>query len=199
MSYYKVPYDLPASPDFAVTARTNVREKNRAPALRRPAARNGAIPGRQVPGVGLGVLLRTADMTFNRVFRDDLSRFDMTFSQFQHLWQLFERDGMAQVELSRLVGIETASSTAVIDQLEKRGLIRRVRDPADRRRIVVTLTPAGRKLERPLTKSAVSVNALARQGLSKADIEALYATIERIVRNLRERSTANGAAKRPRR
>jgi DNA-binding MarR family transcriptional regulator len=162
-------------------------------ARRAKADGDRVVPGRNVPGVGLGVLLRTADLTFNRMFRDDLARFDITFSQFQHLWQLFEGDGLAQVELSRLVGIETASSTAVIDQLEKRGLIRRVRDAADRRRILVTLTPAGRKLERPLTESAVAINALARKGLSKAELALLFGLVERIVRNLRDRAPQNGS------
>ena len=159
------------------------------------------IPGRRVPGVGLGVLLRTADMTFNRVLRGDLARYDISFSQFQHLWQLFEREGMAQVELSRLVGIETASSTAVIDQLEQRGLIRRERDGADRRRIKITLTAAGRALEQPLTDSAVMVNALARKGLSRAEVETLFGLVERVVRNLRADGMARargGEAKRRR-
>jgi MarR family transcriptional regulator for hemolysin len=138
-----------------------------------------------VPGVGLGVLLRTADMTFNRVLRDELSRFNITFSQFQHLWQLFGQDGLSQAELSRQVGIETASSTSVIEQLERRGFIRRVRDPEDRRRIIVTLTPAGRRLDGALTDSAVAVNAIARQGLSADEFKVLFSTVERIVGNLR--------------
>jgi DNA-binding MarR family transcriptional regulator len=139
-----------------------------------------------VPGVGIGVLLRTADMTFNRALRDELARFNTSFSQFQHLWQLFGQDGLSQAELSRRIGIETASSTGVIEQLEQRGLIRRVRDPDDRRRIIVTLTAAGRRLEGALTDSAVAVNAIARQGLSADEIKVLFSTVERIIGNLRE-------------
>jgi DNA-binding MarR family transcriptional regulator len=91
--------------------------------------------------------------------------------------------------LSRRIGIETASSTAVIDQLEKRGLIRRERDLHDRRRINVSLSPAGRALEKPLTDSAAAVNALARKGLSKKEIEMLFGIVERIVHNLRGAKT----------
>jgi DNA-binding MarR family transcriptional regulator len=155
------------------------------PRWRASPGQEGAIPGRDVPGVGLGVLLRTADMTFNRTFRDELARHDLTFSQFQHLWNLFDDGVLAQVELSRRIGIETASSTAVINQLEKRGLIRRERDLHDRRRINVSLSPAGRALEKPLTDSASAVNALARKGLSKKEIEMLFDIMERIVGNLR--------------
>jgi DNA-binding MarR family transcriptional regulator len=163
---------------------------------RRPAPprEERLIPGRNVPGVGLGVLLRTADMIFNRTFRDELARHNLTFSQFQHLWNLFDDEVLSQVELSRRIGIETASSTAVIDQLEKRGLIRRERDPHDRRRINVSLSPAGRALEKPLTDSAAAVNALARKDLSKKEIDLLFSIVERIVRNLRGAKAAGEVA-----
>ena len=147
--------------------------------------RERVLPGRNVSGVGLGALLRAADMSFNRLLRDELARHNITFGQFQHLWQLFAADGIAQVELSRLVGIETASSTAVIEQLEKLGFIRRVRAADDRRRIVVSLTPAGWALEAPLTEAAIGVNAMARRGLRARDLNTLLQYLEQVVRNLR--------------
>lgn len=142
---------------------------------------------REMPGVGIGVLLRNADMIFNRALREELAQHDITFSQFQHLWQLFGSDGLTQIDLSQRVGIEAASSTAVIVQLEKRRLIRRARDLADRRRINVTLTPAGRALEKPLTDCAIRVNKTARRGLSKVEVDALFASVNRVIRNLRKR------------
>jgi MarR family transcriptional regulator, organic hydroperoxide resistance regulator len=144
---------------------------------------------REAPGVGLGVLLRNADMTFNRALRDELARHNITFSQFQHLWQLFGGADLTQVELSRRIGIEAASSTAVLDQLERRKLIRRARDANDRRRINVTLTPAGRALEPPLTDCAVRVNAIARKGFSEREIDLLFVGIQRVVKNLQTRSS----------
>ena len=154
------------------------------------------VQQRNVPGVGLGVLLRNAEMNFNRVLRDELARHNVTFSEFQHLWQLFGAGGndprtrsMTQAELSRRIGIRTASSTAVIDQLARRKLIRRERDPNDRRRINVSLTPAGQALEKPLTECAVAVNALARKGLSKAEIDLLADILRRVMRNLRTEIT----------
>jgi DNA-binding MarR family transcriptional regulator len=181
-----------------LTAVTNGHGRRAEPNARRRA------PGtpRAVPRVGLGVLLRSADMAFNRVLREELGRHDVTFSQFQHLWQLWNDDGLAQVELSRRIGIETASSTEVLDQLERSGLIRRRRDPADRRRINVTLTAAGRALQRPLTECAAGVNALARKGLSNQDVSTLFAIMDTIIDNLRStpeqerRSSAHAAGRR---
>jgi DNA-binding MarR family transcriptional regulator len=131
-------------------------------------------------------------MSFNRVLREELALHNVTFSEFQHLWQLFGSGGngskgrsVTQAELSRRIGIRTASSTAVIDQLAKRKLIRRERDPNDRRRINVSLTPAGHALEKPLTECAIAVNALARNGLSQAEIDGLAHILGRIMQNLR--------------
>ena len=159
-------------------AASTPRARGRGPARR---------PHRTVPSIGLGMLLREADMVFNRALREELAQHDVTFSQYQHLRQLWKDDGLAQVELSRRIGIETASSTAVIDQLERRGLIRRRRDAKDRRRIIVTLTAAGRKLEQPLDDCARAVNRRARAGLSKAEVTVLFDTVERIIGSLRPR------------
>src|SRR6185312_5639482 len=40
-------------------------------------------------------------------------------------------------EMARRAGLTTASMTGVIDRLEAAGFVRRTRDPADRRRVVV--------------------------------------------------------------
>ena len=104
----------------------------------------------QVPDIGLGMKLRDGNAAFNKALREELARHGISFSQYQHLRQLWREDGLAQVDLSRRIGIETASSTAVIDQLEKLGFIRRKRDAADRRRIIVNLTRSGRALQKPL-------------------------------------------------
>ena len=138
----------------------------------------------QVPDIGLGMKLREGNAVFNKALREELARHDMTFSQYQHLRQLWQEDGLAQVDLSRRIGIETASSTAVIDQLEKLGLIRRKRDLGDRRRIIVNLTRSGRALQKPLDGCAVAVNKRARNGLTNAQMVALFETIGKIVDNL---------------
>jgi MarR family transcriptional regulator for hemolysin len=150
--------------------------------IRKLEKRKGAV--RNVPDIGLGMKLRDGNAVFNKALREKLAQHDITFSQYQHLRQLWQDDGLAQVELSRRIGIETASSTSVIDQLEKLGFIRRNRDSADRRRIIVYLTGSGRALERPLDGCAIAVNMRARNGLTNAQIALLYEMIEKIIGNL---------------
>ncbi|MGY1783070.1 MarR family winged helix-turn-helix transcriptional regulator [Geodermatophilus sp. SYSU D01036] len=43
--------------------------------------------------------------------------------------------------LGAAVGLSSASVTALVDRLERAGHVQRVRDPADRRRVVLQMTP----------------------------------------------------------
>jgi DNA-binding MarR family transcriptional regulator len=47
--------------------------------------------------------------------------------------------------LAELSGLTTGAITTVIDRLEHRGLARRVRDPRDRRRVLVEMAPEARQ------------------------------------------------------
>ena len=59
---------------------------------------------------------------------------------------VIDREGpVAAGRLAEASGLTTAAVTAVIDRLEKAGYARRVGDPADRRRVLVELTPLMRE------------------------------------------------------
>jgi DNA-binding MarR family transcriptional regulator len=53
---------------------------------------------------------------------------------------------LTPTELSRSMMISSGAMTYRLDQLEARGLLRRRPDPDDRRGVLVTLTPEGRRL-----------------------------------------------------
>ncbi len=46
-------------------------------------------------------------------------------------------------QLSHATGLSTAATTSLIDRLERRGYVRRVRDEVDRRRVLVEMSPQG--------------------------------------------------------
>ena len=58
---------------------------------------------------------------------------------------LSERGEMPQRELRELLGIQAGSFSELAARLEERGFLTREQDPADRRRILLRLTDAGRE------------------------------------------------------
>jgi DNA-binding MarR family transcriptional regulator len=59
---------------------------------------------------------------------------------------IVEMDGPVTAgRLAELSGLTTGAITTVIDRLEHRGLARRVRDPRDRRRVLVDVAPEARQ------------------------------------------------------
>lgn len=140
------------------------------------------------------MLLRDADTAFNRYLTARLAHHGVTFGQFQHLRNLWVEDGLTQGELSHRIGIEVASSTAILDSLESAKLITRVRNAADRRKVNVFLTAAGVALETPLMACAADANKQASKGLTKAEVAQLFALTGQVIENFQ----ALRAAKPPR-
>lgn len=134
--------------------------------------------------IGMGKRLRLAHMAFSRGLRLELAKEDVSFGQFIHLERLWEMDGLTQKDLSRRVGVEMASSTTILAELESRGLVRRERSPQDRRAINVVLTPEGAALKPRLLEAAARVNAQARANLSPEQVTQVMAVLDTITADL---------------
>jgi DNA-binding MarR family transcriptional regulator len=64
---------------------------------------------------------------------------------------LLDRGGrMTAGQLATAARLTSGAVTAVLDRLEKAGLVRRVDDPADRRRVLVEITPELAKRSAPI-------------------------------------------------
>lgn len=93
----------------------------------------------------------------------------VTRGQWPFLLVLWEEDGISQRELSRRRGIREATTVRALDRMEKDGLVRRVRDANDRRRLQVFLTERGRALREELIPFALEVNRLSLSALNEAE------------------------------
>jgi DNA-binding MarR family transcriptional regulator len=83
-------------------------------------------------------------------------RFGLSVTDLKTL-DILQRVGpLAAGDIALHTSLATASVTSLIDRLEKRGLVRRTRDPGgDRRRVVVKLTP---KLDKTIAPLFASLN-----------------------------------------
>ncbi len=68
-------------------------------------------------------------------------RFGLTESDIEALEALIDSGAATAGRLSDLTGLTTGAVTRVIDRLEQAGYVRRIPDPADRRRVIVEVVP----------------------------------------------------------
>ena len=87
-------------------------------------------------------MMRAADAVTTRMHRH-LADSGLTISQFGVLEALYHLGPLCQRDIGMKILKTSGNMTTVIDNLEKRKLVVRVKDLADRRRISVELTPAG--------------------------------------------------------
>lgn len=92
-------------------------------------------------------LTRASETLWNRL-APGLQRHDLTPSQFGVLEALHHLGPMHQCELGERILKSSGNMTLVIDNLERRGLVRRERSAEDRRFIRVHLTDEGEQLIR---------------------------------------------------
>lgn len=90
-------------------------------------------------------LMRASD-TISSEIHTSLLKKSLTVSQFGILEALFHVGPMCQRELGTKILKSTANITTVLDNLEKRNLVQRIRNENDKRYITVELTENGKNL-----------------------------------------------------
>ena len=103
--------------------------------------------------VGTGYLLgRVGAIAYQR-WGEVLARLKLTPTQAEVLLALGEAGPLGQQRLADLVGIDPRNAVPVVEALVGARLVSRKVDPSDRRRRVLALTAAGRRLTGELTSA----------------------------------------------
>jgi MarR family transcriptional regulator, 2-MHQ and catechol-resistance regulon repressor len=92
-------------------------------------------------------LMRAAESVTSRVGRT-MAAADLTISQFGVLEALLHKGPLCQRDIAAKILKSTGNITLVIDNLEKRSLVRRERTSEDRRYLTIQLTDQGLELIR---------------------------------------------------
>jgi DNA-binding MarR family transcriptional regulator len=103
-----------------------------------------------------GLLLALIGQYAMRQLREVHTAHDLNPRQFQLLGLLHDHGAIGQGELGQSMSVDPSIVVTLLNPLEADGLVLRERDPTDRRRHVVTLTPAG---ERSLDRAAAAQRA----------------------------------------
>lgn len=91
--------------------------------------------------------LYSASLAMTRLYKPMLDDLGLTYPQYIAMLVLWERDGLMVSELGERLSLDSGTLTPLLKRLETLGLVARIRDVQDERRVHITLTPAGRKLK----------------------------------------------------
>ena len=105
-------------------------------------------------------LMRASESVADRIHHD-VAASGLTISQFGVLEALLHLGPLCQKELGKKLLRSGGNITMVVRNLERRGLVKRVRSPENRRFVTVSLTEDGRRLIRRLFP--VHVRAVVRE------------------------------------
>ena len=132
----------------------------------------------------IGRVLASTQKLVTRAFEQELAAAGGSQPAWLILLALKQQQWRTQQEIAATVGIEGATLTHHLDKLEKTGLIERKRDPANRRAVLVELTPAGEEMFLKLAQAAMSFDKRLRKGLSEDEADAFRDTLARLRANV---------------
>ncbi len=129
------------------------------------------------------LLTQTANHA-HRLVADGLAELDGRGYDYRVLAALDEFGPASQATLGRRSAIHLSDLVATINDLAAKDLVRRSPDPADRRRNVVTLTPAGRRRLHRLDKQLALVQEELLAPLSAGERQQLTRLLGRVLAHL---------------
>jgi MarR family transcriptional regulator, organic hydroperoxide resistance regulator len=91
--------------------------------------------------------LYSTSLAMTKLYKPLLEELGLTYPQYLVMLVLWEEDGPMVSELGERLYLDSGTLTPLLKRLEAAGLIARVRDTQDERRVHITLTAAGRKLK----------------------------------------------------
>lgn len=92
--------------------------------------------------------LYSASLAVTKTYQPLLAPLGLTYPQYLVMLVLWEQDGLTVSQLGERLHLDSGTLTPLLKRLESGGLVQRLRDAADERRVRLQLTAEGRSLRR---------------------------------------------------
>lgn len=149
-----------------------------------------AASNEKVSNENLGVLLGLVRGELVRDIEAEMAELgmDLRFNQFLIIKRLALIGPMSATELARAVELDGGAMTRQLDQLEKKGYLRRCPHEQDRRALRIELTEAGTAVWNQLSDCNDRVLAAAQRSLNDVEKNQLHEYLARVLRALRDKT-----------
>jgi DNA-binding MarR family transcriptional regulator len=131
-------------------------------------------------------LLAAASDKASAQFHARVRKAGLRVPEWRALACLHDNEGMMLTELAELSLMEQSRMTRIIDQMAARGLVLRVADQQDKRRVRLRLTDAGRALAASLVEEARDHEAALLSDLADTDAARIKPVLQSLLARLRE-------------
>lgn len=155
---------------------------------RPPAAAPTAFyrPAAYRPQESVGFLMRRIVHELSGEIERQFDSCGLTNAQWLPLYKLHLGSVSTVAELARACQLDTGGMTRLLDRLEAKGLVRRVRSSADRRVVNLELTDEGRAAVQNVPAVLCGVQNAALRGFTSEEWQQLRDMLERMLRNAQD-------------
>lgn len=132
--------------------------------------------------------LYASSLAMTKLYKPLLDPLGLTYPQYLVMLVLWEHEGLAVGDIGERLALDSGTLTPLLKRLEQAGLVLRLRDTADERRLRVALSAAGRALRR---RAQAMPQAVARaSGCTLGELSELTAQLQGLRRRLADNLAA---------
>ena len=135
------------------------------------------------PSRGIGAFIGRARRTIVEAIDRELAPLDISHAQWIVVMLLGDGAASTAAELCKILIYDPGAMTRLLDRLEKKGVLQRVRTKDDRRAVRLELTAEGKKLYPRILEALVQVFNRLLRGFSRSEVRQLEGLLKRMVAN----------------
>lgn len=124
--------------------------------------------------------LRTTWLNVAKAFNDKAHFYNGTISMAFVLMAIYEEDGVPVTKIAPRIGMEPNSLSRTLNSLAENKAIIRKQDEGDQRKVLVFLTPEGKKLRKIALKTVFDLEKKITKNLTPKQLEAFKEVVEQV-------------------
>lgn len=122
----------------------------------------------------------SANLAYGRAYKPILEELGLTYTQYIAIVALWEDDNQTVSSLGEKLFLESNTLTPILKNLETMGYVRRQRDPRDERKVLISLTEAGRRVR----EKALPLNLVRETQLTPEEFALIQKSVVKLRNNL---------------